>query len=492
MLFQSPEFLYFLMSILVLIALIRTNTLQLIVLLVGSYIFYVTFKPAYILLILFCTINNYFAGLRIGSTDKRRVKLYWLLQSCITNVGLLCYFKYYNFFITTIHKALIHYPGTSLLPILDISLPVGISFYTFQSLGYVIDVFRKENKPEKSLIKFALFVAFFPVVLSGPILRSTSFFPQLCGIINLDSKNIRSGFNLFLVGLVKKVLIADQIAPLVNAILTTPQGLPSSAIVIGGLTFGIQIYCDFSGYTDMARGVGKMLGFELPINFQYPYLSTSFYEFWRRWHISLSTWLRDYVYIPLGGNRKGSIRTYYNLIVTMGLCGLWHGASWNFIIWGLYHGILLAIERKVLQGSAKSKVEMIMLSQSGGTKQRNLFHQFLILFRWLIIQYFVFLGWVIFRVNDINDILYCVRKYILFDLNFSVRGLGLGNANIFLIMIILLIFLVFHSISYRINGIALLLDRMQWQKRLIAYIIIIFALIQLWPAENTSFIYFQF
>jgi alginate O-acetyltransferase complex protein AlgI len=366
-----------------------------------------------------------------------------------------------------------------------ITLPVGISFYTFHSMGYIVDLYRGRTKVEKSFLRYAIYVAFFPQLVAGPILRSYQFLPQLNSPVDLLRHNLRSGINLFIVGLVKKVLIADHMAPLANFVFDSPQLLPSPIIWLGTLAFGIQIYCDFSGYTDMAIGCARMMGYEIPINFNHPYIARSITDFWRRWHISLSSWLRDYLYISLGGNRKGTANTYRNLMLTMGLGGLWHGAGWNFVIWGLYQGVLLCIERLFGIPAAQERTD-------SATPPRQWPRWPKVLLTWLFVQYLVFLGWLIFRVHNWKDLTYCAKKYLIFDFDFRLSSLGMGSVSPFVICGVLVSFIVLHAISLKVGGFGKLLDRMRWPARSLAYAVVVIALIALWPSERTAFIYFQF
>ncbi len=484
MLFQTLEFAVLMISVLAAMVLARTHMLQMILLLIASWIFYMWWNPIFLVLLLYSTVNDYLIGLAMERSRTSRARRVWLVVSVATNLGVLAIFKYFNFFIDSVNQVSAAFGGASLLPYAHITLPVGISFYTFQSMSYTIDVFRRALPAERSFIRFALYVAFFPQLVAGPILRSTQFLPQLYEIVHLRADNLRSGLNLMLVGLVKKVLVADNVAPLANHVFDDPQGLPSVLIVLGTLAFGIQIYCDFSGYTDMARGAGRMLGFDILLNFNFPYFARTITDFWRRWHMSLSYWLRDYLYIPLGGNRFGTFLTYRNLMLTMGLGGLWHGAGWNFVAWGVYQGLLLSLER--------------LLNIAAGTpgkdapKRAGLAVALRAVVAWIVCQYFVFLGWVLFRVHNAEDLIYCVRKYVLFDFDFSVAGLGLGNVNPFYVIGVMTAFAVIHFISFRIGSLAGLLDRIPKLAQWLVLAVTVSGLIWFWPQEQQAFIYFQF
>jgi D-alanyl-lipoteichoic acid acyltransferase DltB (MBOAT superfamily) len=362
-------------------------------LLVASYVFYGAWDWRFLSLILISTMVDYVVGLRMETEieDHRRRRLLWI--SLGVNLGMLGIFKYFGFFVDGF-QAFLQTAGLQPDPVtLSIVLPVGISFYTFQTLSYTIDVYRREIPPERDFLDFALFVAFFPQLVAGPIERARNLLPNIEMPRVLSWENLRRGAVLCLLGLIKKVVIADGIAPSVDAIYGSPD--PSRLdILFATWLFAIQIYCDFSGYTDIARGVAKMLGFRLMRNFAQPYFAADPQEFWRRWHISLSTWLRDYLYISLGGNRGGRWRTYRNLMATMTLGGLWHGAAWNFVAWGVYQGTLLALHR-ALTGAHKRVGEGV--SRSFGM--------------WLlrigsIVVFFqvVCYGWLLFRAGSFAQI----------------------------------------------------------------------------------------
>jgi len=476
MLFQTPEFLWLMIGVLAGVVLLRTHTLQLVLILVASWVFYASWNPSFLTLLLYCTVNDYLLGLAIGGASSQRRRKLWLLVSLVTNLGVLATFKYANFFVDTLNDAARWLGGEPLLGAIDVTLPIGISFYTFHSMGYNIDVYRGRTPPERSFLRFAIYVAFFPQLVAGPILRAGQFLPQLARRISLDAAQLRSGANLFLVGLVKKTVVADNVAPLVDQIFDAPRGLPSLAIWVGTVAFAIQIYCDFSGYTDMARGVSRMLGYEIPENFRFPYLATSITDFWRRWHISLSSWLRDYLYIPLGGNRRGTSLTYFNLLVTMALGGLWHGASWNFVLWGVYQGFWLTLERALGIGEPP-----------GGGAPRLLRFA-----RWAFCLYLVLVGWIFFRVTDVGELAYCLHKFIVIDGSLAFADLGLGNVNLVLVALVMLGFAVMHLISFRLGGLADWLDARSRAALVACYVAAVVVVVLFWPPEDTAFIYFQF
>ncbi len=313
-------------------------------LLVASYVFYGFWDWRFLGLILFSTVVDYLIGLKLFREDNPRMRKLFLWLSLCTNLGLLGVFKYFNFFVDTFADLLTQIGMSTNPTTLSIILPVGISFYTFQTLSYTIDIYRREIRPTTDFLDYALFVAFFPQLVAGPIERAKNLLPNIITPRQLSWESFERGLGLCLIGLIKKVAIADAIAPSVDAIFASPNPTQLDVIFASWL-FAIQIYCDFSGYTDIARGSAKALGFNLVRNFAQPYFVTNPRDFWRRWHISLSSWLRDYLYTSLGGNRRGRFRTHLNIFATMLLGGLWHGAAWNFIFWGAYQGGVLSVYR---------------------------------------------------------------------------------------------------------------------------------------------------
>ncbi len=343
MLFTTFSFVIFLPVVLVLFYILPRPARRYL-LLAASLFFYMAWRAKFVILILGLITVDYFAALWISRRQgaQRRVAL---MVSLAANLGLLGWFKYANFARETwLHLLHPHAPVTPL----DIILPLGISFHTFQSISYVIDVYRGEQEVVTSYVDYALFVAFFPQLVAGPIVRAREFFHDFWNWRAPTGAEWQQGVATILTGFVKKLIFADQFSLVADQYFTNPAALPGLLPAwTGTIAFALQIFFDFSGYTDIAIGVALLFGFHFPENFRRPYLSASITEFWRRWHMTLSRWLRDYIYISLGGNRRGALRTYLNLLLTMLLGGLWHGASWNFVIWGGYHGVLLAIERMV-------------------------------------------------------------------------------------------------------------------------------------------------
>ena len=333
------------------------------------------------------TIMDYAVGLGIGSAQTEGRRKAWLLVSLAVNLGVLAFFKYFNFFVGSAGHFL-HWLG---LPASDwtlrIFLPYGISFYTFQSMSYSIDVYRRRLEPVRSFLDLAAFISFFPQLVAGPIVRAMTFLPQLAEARVWSRVDVRACLTLFFIGFVKKACISENVAPLVDQFFGEPWRYDVFATFIAVLFYGVQIYCDFSGYTDMAIACARLLGYELTLNFHFPYLAGNIAEFWRRWHISLSTWLRDYLYIPLGGSRGSKLFTYRNLMLTMLLGGLWHGAAWTYVIWGGLHGIALIVHREFLRVTANA---------AAGFKRVLAFLGPVLCFYWVCIT------WIFFRSHDVK------------------------------------------------------------------------------------------
>ncbi len=380
MLFNSLIFLAFLLIVLPFAYYLPAKPKK-IFLLSASYFFYGFWDWRFCFLILFSTILDFLIGKRLFIAKKNRKLL--LAISLVGNLGLLFTFKYFNFFIDSFQRLITSLGGELDVLHIELILPVGISFYTFQTLSYTIDIYRNKLKPTNSFLDFALFVAFFPQLVAGPIERARNLLPQLANIVRPTSEQIREGITLITLGMFLKVIIGDNCGRIVDTVFQNPESYVANELLMTIFLFSFQIYADFAGYSKIARGTAKLLGIDLMVNFQQPYLSANFSEFWKRWHISLGSWLKEYLYIPLGGNRNGEWNMYRNLMLTMLLGGLWHGASWTFVIWGGLHGILLAIHKGL------------------GETLRNykLFN-----YRWLN-AFFVFLiisfVWVFFRAPDL-------------------------------------------------------------------------------------------
>lgn len=416
MLFNSIGFFWF-MLIVVPVFYLLPQRFRWAFMLIASYYFYIQWNVKYTVLIVLTTVVDYLVGLWIGAAKTRGIKNAALICCLFTNLGLLFVFKYFNFAVAIINSLNARLGIDMTLTGHSLLLPVGISFYIFQSLGYVLDVYMGKREPEKHFGIFALFVSFFPQLVAGPIERSTHLMPQFREVKKFSWTNFNSGFQLILTGLIKKVVIADRLAILVNVVYGDVHAHNGAELALGTLFFAIQIYCDFSGYTDIAIGSARILGFDLMQNFNRPYLSRSVGEFWQRWHISLTTWFKDYVYIPLGGNRRGVCRTAFNLTIVFLISGIWHGASFNFVIWGLMNGVYLLIERYWLNAQY-AKLESHYPNSRGIAFLRTAFTFTLIFF-----------SWVFFRAATLADALFTV-KAILTAVPFArIFELGLNPAE---------------------------------------------------------------
>lgn len=383
MIFNSVEFALFLpVFLLIYYAVLRNELRREILLLVASYIFYMMSYWKYAWVLAFSTVLDYSLGLAIEATQDQVKRKRWLILSIFSNLSILAFFKYFNFFAAET-EALLGLLGIKTAPIfLDVVLPAGISFYTFQSMSYTIDVYRREIKAEKSLLRYAVFVSLFPQLVAGPIVRGRDFLPQLSVHPKISMGDLRLGWSLIFLGIAKKVLIADQLAYLgVDHIFDNPTSFSSFDLLFALYGYAFQIYCDFSGYSDTAIGLAIIMGFRFPPNFNRPYLSQNPSEFWQRWHISLSSWLRDYLYISMGGNRGGKTKTARNLMLTMLIGGLWHGAAMNFVLWGGFHGVILVLTRNL-----KSEVTF------NWKYVRNVFLMF----------HVTLVGWLLFRIGSLN------------------------------------------------------------------------------------------
>ena len=380
MLFNSFEFAVFLCVLLPLYAL-ANHRLQNLLLLAGSYFFYGWWDWRFLSLILLSTIVDYFIGLRVHASTDDRLRNRLVACSVTFNLGLLGVFKYFDFFVESF-TSLLAVGGIEAQPtLLEVVLPVGISFYTFQTISYSIDIYRREVTPTRNFFDFALFVSFFPQLVAGPIERAKHLLPQLVSERKLEKSDFEMGGYLIFWGLFKKVVIADNLALIVDPAFADPGGLTALEALIALYAFAWQIYCDFSGYTDIARGVARLFGVRLMLNFNLPYFALSPSQFWRRWHISLSSWLRDYLYLPLGGNRDGAFRTGVNIAIVMLLGGLWHGAAWNFVLWGAYQGLLLILFRPFEASFTK-----LAEKHSPGRWLWNIVFFHLVCFGWLIFR----------------------------------------------------------------------------------------------------------
>ncbi len=402
MLFNSIVFIAFI-SIFIPVYFASRGNARIWVCLLGSYIFYGWWDYRFLALIFILTGINHVCGREIDrSTSERRRKRYlWI--SVATSLSILGFFKYFNFFLENVHVVLQALGASNERVALDIILPVGISFYTFQTMSYTIDIYRRQIEPEPSFLRFATFVAFFPQLVAGPIVRASTFLPQLQSDRKITEKDVLDGLHLVIWGYFLKVAVADSLALVVDRRFAHPEAHNAASMAVGVLFYAFQIYGDFSGYSLIAIGLARMLGFHFPDNFRSPYFSRNPREFWRRWHISLSTWLRDYLYISLGGNRKGPTRTSINLMITMLLGGLWHGASWNFVIWGALHGAYLSAHRKI--ESLRMPAFLRRISDKSTTIKKSV-DTAKILSTFLLVCF----AWIFFRAETMSDSMVVIRK----------------------------------------------------------------------------------
>lgn len=474
MLFYSPEFLLFSLLLLGTLGIVHRDEPRKLVLLAASYVFYMWWNPAFVLLIMFSTLVDFLVGARLhAATNPTRRKLLVCI-SLLANLGLLFFFKYFGLFADSLLGVMRLLGSEPSWTSVNITLPVGISFYTFQTLSYTLDIYRGKLSPTRSPLDFALFVAFFPQLVAGPIVRAAVFLPQLKRRLALRCD--QTTVFLLLRGFAKKVLIADNVALLVDAVFVAPGEWPSVVIWVAAVGFAIQIYCDFSGYSDIAIAIARILGFDLPENFRHPYIARNPSDFWRRWHISLSSWLRDYLYISLGGNRGGALLTYRNLLITMLLGGLWHGASWNFVLWGLLHGVIL-IAHRVYTENVRPQASSRWWTTLGSV---------------VLMQYCVLVTWITFRITDFGDMTTALGKFVLFDFDFSLAGMGLGSLSFFSTLLIMLIFAVLHAVSICTGQLHNCLGRLKTAPAMGLCTLFGFAAFFLWPLEQAPFIYFQF
>lgn len=473
MLFNSFSFLILLAAVAAAHFLLRGGCKrQNVLLLLASYFFYSCWDYRFLSLILFSTVVNFFSARVIEREEQEQIRRRWLIFAVAVNLGILGFFKYFNFFASSFAEVLSAIGLSAEWTTLQIILPVGISFFTFQTLSYTVDVYRRKERATDSLLNFSLYVAFFPQLIAGPIERPSGLLRQIERTRRPTASDWEEGLHHFLLGVFKKVIIADNMAPLANGVFGNSGDLSGPTLWAGLLAFALQIYGDFSGYSSMAQGIGKFLGFDLSYNFHMPYFATSPSDFWRRWHITLSEWLRDYLYIPLGGNRNGTSATYRNLMITMILGGLWHGAGLNFIIWGAYHGAILCIYRvlRLRTEPSREKTSLwIYLSRLG------------------IMFFLTLLGWLFFRAESASAI-----GAILIDL-FTTWG----HENLAIYILINLAFftgplVVYEFFLHRRGDDHLLPVRSHWGWRVVLYGYILVMLLLFSPESRHDFIYFQF
>ena len=494
MLFNSLEFpLFFLTVVIIYFSLPHRYRWSL--LLVASYYFYMCWKPEYVLLIIISTLVDYFLAIKMSKVPQKAARKPYLYLSLTVNLGILGLFKYLNFFGDSVRVFLGQFNISNDIPYFHMLLPVGISFYTFQTLSYTIDVYRGYREPERHLGIFAVYVSYFPQLVAGPIERSTHLLPQFRKFNTVSDQRIASGLLLMMWGFFKKVVISDRLAMIVDTVYGHPESYNGLPLLLATYAFAFQIYCDFSGYSDIAIGGARVMGYDLMKNFNRPYHATSIREFWQRWHISLSTWFRDYVYIPLGGSKVSAIRRDSNIIIVFVLSGLWHGAGWNFVVWGLIHGffLVLLIWSKHLRDIAKQFTTSIKVS--------SLYKLFCIMFTFHIVCF----GWILFRAEDLTTANYIMLNIFVgipdqlfqlpkWDWLGNVVGtidLGINRYDFLVACAALLVLETVHILQYRVNIGEFIATKPKWF-RWSTYIGLIVTIVLFGVDGSNQFIYFQF
>jgi D-alanyl-lipoteichoic acid acyltransferase DltB (MBOAT superfamily) len=444
--------------------------------LAGSYLFYGWWDWRFLGLIFLSTLVDYWLGLQIDRQTDEKKRYRMMTFSCVLNLTFLGFFKYFDFFIESFRGLLVQLGLEPDIGTLDIILPVGISFYTFQSMSYTIDVYRRYLKPEPDFLKYATFVAFWPQLVAGPIVRASDFLPQFNKDHEFNWNRVISGTGRILWGFFKKCAVADSLAPFVDQCFAEPNAFASINLLIGVLFYSFQIYCDFSGYSDIAIGFARILGFDFIENFRTPYFSQSFSEFWTRWHISLSSWLRDYLYIPLGGNRSGKFNTYRNNMLTMLLGGLWHGANWTFVFWGFLHGLYLIGQRA--------------LSKPFGAFMRGLHFPkpLQIALNIAIVYALTCLAWVFFRATDFTKAVQIICGIASFE--------GFSPVNIMNKFTVLKgILLVGMLLAVEVSNLKLMYGNLIMRNpvfRVVSYAVLLWLIAMFGSFGSNAFIYFQF
>ncbi|HTF06152.1 MAG TPA: MBOAT family O-acyltransferase [Bacteroidia bacterium] len=482
MLFNSLEFLFF-FPIVTALYFALPHKYRWFLLLAASCYFYMAFVPIYILILGFTIVIDYFAGIMIENAQGRRRKAY-LVISILSNVGVLALFKYYNFINANLSELLGWFHHENPIPFLKILLPVGLSFHTFQAMSYTIEVYRGHQKAERHFGIYSLYVMFYPQLVAGPIERPQNLLHQFREKHTFEYSRVVAGLRLMLWGMFKKVVIADRLAVYVDEVFNHPDRYHGLPVILASVFFAVQIYCDFSGYSDIAIGSARVMGFNLMQNFNLPYFSTSVREFWTRWHISLSTWFRDYVYFPLGGNRVKVYRWYFNLMAVFLISGLWHGAKWTFVIWGALHGIYLVIEAILARKG-------MGVTEKTGKAGRAI--------GWMITMLLVVLGWIFFRANTATDALTLLSNFFRFDragLGINVYlGYGSGLADKVEIILCFLVIAFLFLVNYfeRKRPIETIVGEMRTGGRWLTYYCTTMAILLFGNfSGKAEFIYFQF
>lgn len=451
-------------------------------LLIASYYFYMNWEPVYAVLILFSTIITWCCALFIEKTEKQRNKKFILTICLLLNLSILFLFKYANFINNSVESLLELFHLKINIPEFHLLLPVGISFYTFQAIGYTIDVYRKTIKAEKNIFTYALFVSFFPQLVAGPIERAKNLLPQFYKIQKTDYVRITQGLKLMLWGYFMKVVVADRLAVYVDAVYDNPGSHSGITLIIATVFFAFQIYCDFGGYSNIAIGCAKVMGFDLMTNFKRPYLATDISDFWHRWHISLSTWFRDYLYIPLGGNRCGTSRNYFNLMCTFIISGIWHGANWTFVIWGTLNGAYQVLE-KIFKSR---RTKYIKIKEN--FRNSKIIHFSRVIFTFILICF----SWIFFRANNVNEAFLIIKRIFTARGNLFIKDPENAIIPLTLGTFAIIILLLSDILQEYHTGRNTFLDHKKRAVRYASYLSIVIMILIVGVFDNSQFIYFQF
>lgn len=489
MLFNSIDFLFF-FPIVTLLFFIIPGCLRTLWLLIASYYFYMSWNPKYAVLIALSTVTTFISGIFIEKFKKPISKKLVVSASLFVNLAILGIFKYADFALQTLDSIARHLEFGTIDKRLDLLLPVGISFYTFQALSYTLDVYRGTIRAEKSLVRYALFVSFFPQLVAGPIERSGNLLSQIQTIRTRklwDYDRVRDGLLLMFWGLFQKLVIADRASILVDQVYGNYGDYGFLELAIASVLFAFQIYCDFGGYTNIARGAAQVMGFSLMQNFRQPYLAVSIKDFWRRWHISLTSWFTDYLYIPLGGSRKGLLRQYINIFIVFGVSGLWHGASWHFVAWGLVHAVYQVV------GNAKSRIVKRCRRKSAEETSPSFSQK---LGKRIVTFVLVDFAWIFFASDSLHQVLGILRRMLAtFQLS-SIYDMGLDRGNWFMLMMAICILMLVDQIHESGKSVFLLVNKQTLWFRWILYLGLIWCaiLFGIYGVEydSSQFIYFQF
>lgn len=472
MTFTSIVFLVFISIVLFLLSRCKTNRQQQMIIFLADVIFYVSWDVRCLSLLFFQILICYIVSQKIRKKKSKKMNKCYVVIAICSILIVLCLFKYYGFFISAFRYL---FPSISTIS-LKLVLPIGISFYSFMAISYVVDVYKGNLEANDSLLEIALYLSFFPHIISGPISLSRKFLPQLKEYHPITRKGLEEGIQIFLFGLVKKLVIADRLAVYTDTVFATPAAFNGFSLFCTVIAYSIQLYCDFSGYSDMAIGIAHVMGFTLPKNFNMPYLAKNPTEFWKRWHISLSSWLQEYIYFSLGGNRKGSIRTYVNLMITMLLGGLWHGADWKFVFWGGLHGLALVLHKDFRKWTNMGKVHI-----------KHIYSEKIINVLFIILNcLFVCFCWIFFRADSLSDAFLIIQRIV-------------GNASgVYYVSVYFVIFLIAIVICYGVgviknkgNGYYILLDLQRFLPKVAICMVILFIAVFGYFGSNV-FIYSQF